>query len=109
MQIRKANAFLLFSLFNLAVLALLFTHGATERQRQGPVLLAKKEMVETIGLTDICLFTDARYTRNPAMADRSSAFQDNPLALDYFPSGSILPIPPHLRDSERDRKTEKHP
>jgi len=109
MPLRKSNVFLLLTLFNIAVLAFLFVHGAIERQRQGPVLLEKKALVKSIGLTDLCLFTDARYTRNPVAADRSSAFQDNPLSLDYFPSGSILPPPPHLKTDERDRKAEKHP
>jgi hypothetical protein len=97
MRHRKSNAFLLLTVFNMVVLTLLFVHGAIERQRQGTVLLVKKEMVSAIGLTDLCLFTDARYTRNPAMADRNSPFQDNPLSLDYFPSGSVLPPPNHLK------------
>ncbi len=98
MPLRKSNAFLLFTVFNLVILAFLFTHGTIERQRSGPVILEKRELVEALGLTDLCLFTDARYTRNPAMADRSSPFQDNPLSLDYFPSGSVVPPPPHLKN-----------
>jgi len=109
MRLRKSNIFFIFTAFNVIVLAVLFIHGGIERQRQGPFLLENKELVEDIGLTDLCLFTDARYTRNLVMADRSSPFQDNPLSLDYFPSGSILPPPSHLRAHEPDRKTEKHP
>jgi hypothetical protein len=41
-------------------------------------------------LTDLCLFTEARYTRHPAMADNHAAFQEHPAAFDHFPSGSIL-------------------
>jgi hypothetical protein len=103
MGVRKSNAFLLFTVLNVTGLVLLFAHGALERQRQAPVLIEKKAMVERLGLTDLCLFTDARYTRNPAVADRSTPFQDNPMSLDYFPSGSILPPPPHLRAHELDR------
>lgn len=47
-------------------------------------------------LTDLCLFTEARYTRNPAMADRHAAFQDHPLALEHFPSGSLFTVPAFL-------------
>jgi hypothetical protein len=47
-----------------------------------------------LGLTDLALFTEARYTRNPALADLHSPFQDHPVALDHFPSGSLI-APPH--------------
>jgi hypothetical protein len=30
------------------------------------------------------------------MADRNTPFQDHPLSLEHFPSGSILALPPHL-------------
>ena len=50
---------------------------------------ASRIMVEKLQLTDLCLFTEARYTRHPSMADLHSAFQDHPLALDHFPSGSL--------------------
>lgn len=48
------------------------------------------------GLTDLCLFTDARYTRHPSLADRHSPFQDYPLAFEHFPSGSLISPPAHL-------------
>jgi len=103
MRMRKSSLFIAFTAGSLACLAVLFAHGAVERQDQAPVINEKRSIVERLGLTDLCLFTDARYTRNPAMADRSTPFQDNPMSLDYFPSGSILPPPPHLRSHELDR------
>lgn len=58
-------------------------------------------LVHDLGLTDLCLFTEARYTRHPAMADRHAAFQDHPMGLDHFPSGSLVAPPtfprPHAR------------
>lgn len=59
------------------------------RQRESSAAL-----VRSLGLTDLCLFTEARYTRNPAMADRHAAFQDHPMGLDHFPSGSLVTPPP---------------
>lgn len=100
---RKSSLFIAFTAGSVVCLALLFAHGAAEKRGQVPVLDEKKILVERLGLTDLCLFTDARYTRNPAVADRSSPFQDNPLSLDYFPSGSVFPPPPHLRSHELDR------
>jgi hypothetical protein len=70
--------------------------GAAEHQHRSCALLVRR-----LGLTDLCLFTEARYTRHPAVADRHAAFQDHPMALDHFPSGSLLAPPtfpsPHAR------------
>ena len=55
-----------------------------------------------LGLTDLCLFTEARYTRHPSMADRGTAFQDHPMSLEHFPSGAIVPVPPHLKQRSSD-------
>jgi hypothetical protein len=57
--------------------------------------------VKQLELTDLCLFTDARYTRHPSMADMHSAFQDLPMAFEHFPSGSLIAPPPHLGKNEK--------
>jgi hypothetical protein len=57
----------------------------------------KARMVERLELSDLCLFTDARYARHPSMADRHTAFQDSPMAMEHFPSGTLVLPPPHLR------------
>jgi hypothetical protein len=54
--------------------------------------------VRELGLTDLALFTEARYTRNPSQADLHSAFQDHPMALEHFPSGSIQQPPRWLTE-----------
>jgi len=55
-----------------------------------------RNLVRELQLTDLCLFTEARYTRHPSMADLHSAFQDHPMALEHFPSGSLV-SPPRFR------------
>jgi hypothetical protein len=57
---------------------------------------ASRAMVRRLGLTDLCLFTEARYTRHPSQADHFAPFQDHPQALEHFPSGSLVapPRPP---------------
>ncbi len=57
---------------------------------------AERAMVKRLGLTDLCLFTEARYTRHPSQADHFAPFQDHPQAREHFPSGSLLspPVPP---------------
>jgi hypothetical protein len=57
---------------------------------------ANRALARWFVFTDPCLFTDARYTRHPSLADRHSPFQDYPLALEHFPSGSLIPPPGHL-------------
>lgn len=94
---RRSTLYLLFVALNIAVLAfLLFIHPMlrwdTDRER----FRREKMLVQALGLTDICLFSEARYTRHPTQADRYSAFQDHPMALEHFPSGSFVSPPEHL-------------
>lgn len=58
-----------------------------------PDIAEKTEMVRRLELTDLCLFTEARYTRHPTQADMHSPFQDHPMSLEHFPSGSLLGPP----------------
>ena len=62
------------------------TIGSTRRER---VMEDKRELVRKLGLTDLCLFTEARYTRHLSQADLASAFQDHPMSFEHFPSGSL--------------------
>lgn len=53
-------------------------------------LPARQQLVSTLALTDLALWTEARYTRHPAMADLFSPFQNHPASFDHFPAGSLL-------------------
>lgn len=57
---------------------------------------ASQTLVQELGLSDLSLFTEARYTRHPSQADRHAPFQDHPGALEHFPTGLLSPPPPHL-------------
>jgi hypothetical protein len=93
---RKSDTFLLYVVANICVLFLLFTHAFVERKKALPHLSNRIRMVHDYQLTDLSLFTEARYTRHPSMADLNTAFQDHPLSLEHFPSGSLVIPPPHL-------------
>ncbi len=54
---------------------------------------SRARLVGQLGLTDLALFTEARYTRHPSQADLHSAFQDHPMSFDHFPSGALVPPP----------------
>lgn len=56
-------------------------------------LTAQHKLVARLGLTDLALFTEARYTRHLSQADLHAPFQDHPMALDHFPSASLVPPP----------------
>jgi hypothetical protein len=83
---------LLFGCLTLNLLLLLsaFLHAGYERERLSHSIQAKEELVRSLSLTDLCLFTEARYTRHPALADLHTPFQDHPLSLEHFPSGSLV-------------------
>lgn len=66
-------------------------------------------LVRQLGLTDLALFTEARYTRHPSQADLNTPFQDHPLGLEHFPSGSLLAPPDTLASSHEnlDKQTNR--
>jgi hypothetical protein len=92
---RSAVFFTLVAL--LAALGLLAGLDAARRRADAEArFAANRPLARWLGVTDLCLFTDARYTRHPSLADRHSPFQDYPLAMEHFPSGSLVLPPAHL-------------
>ncbi|MEG3638013.1 hypothetical protein [Magnetococcus sp. PR-3] len=77
----------------------MFVHLNWVRADHQQRVLANGAWVKKLQLTDLSLFTEARYTRHPTMADRHSAFQDHPLSLEHFPTGSLVAPPEHLRQT----------
>jgi len=94
---RKSGIFFLLTAINTTLLALMGLHSMAAQESARDMLREKSLLVQRLELTDLCLFTDARYTRHPAVADLHSAFQEMPMSFDHFPSGSLMPPPPHLK------------
>ena len=94
---RKSSVYLLYASINILAVCLAVVHAAYTREAATGMLMEKSEIVKRLELTDLCLFTDARYTRHPAMADMNSAFQDMPMAFEHFPSGSLMTPPPYMK------------
>jgi hypothetical protein len=90
---RKTNR----ALAMIGLVGLLFLATQVEawlsRSRAEGMLAAKQSLVSELQLTDVCLFTEARYTRHPSQADLHTPFQDHPLSFDHFPSGSLIKPP----------------
>jgi len=57
---------------------------------------AGSAIARVLGLSDLAIWTEARYTRHPSLADRATAFQDHPGSLEHFPAGSVVMPPRHL-------------
>ncbi len=90
---RKSNYFLLYVAINIVLLFLIFTHASFKRKAALESLGEKTELVNQLQLTDLCLFTEASYTRHLSQSDFNTPFQDSPMSLDHFPSGSLVGPP----------------
>ena len=97
MVVRKSTGFLIVLLVGgLVMVGLLFIHPYLQRDDYARGQAQRKHLVRELQLTDLCLFTEARYTRHLSQADLHSPFQDYPMALEHFPSGSLVLPPEHL-------------
>ncbi|MCE5262189.1 MAG: hypothetical protein LLG97_01505 [Deltaproteobacteria bacterium] len=94
MLLRKSNLFLCFLAVVGTLLFLMFVHAGFRQGADAPMLRQKAEMVRTLGITDLCLFTEASYTRHPSQSDIQTPFQDSPVSLEHFPSGALVAPPP---------------
>ena len=91
--IRRSDIYLGILAAGILALTLIFVHASRTVRTDGSFMRERELIVTKYGLTDLCLFTDARYSRNPSMADRATPFQDHPGSLEHFPSGSIIKPP----------------
>ena len=97
---RKSSLLLLF-LGVLTTLTMLSLLDARLRNGMAMERLERtRQQVKALELTDLSLFTEARYTRHLSQADHHTPFQEHPLALEHFPSGSLL-LPPFSRNSTK--------
>ena len=87
----KHKFFLGFTFLEILVLSVMFLYSRmTVTARNRDEVPAKRELVRNLKLTDLSLWTEARYTRHPSQADVFTAFQDFPSSFEHFPAGSII-------------------
>jgi hypothetical protein len=87
----RHKLFLGFTLLEILVLSIMFLYSQMiVSARNRDEVPAKKELVRQLKLTDLSLWTEARYTRHPSQADIFTAFQDFPSSFEHFPAGSII-------------------
>jgi hypothetical protein len=97
--VRKSTLYISFTLITIMFCMLLLLHSRSRLSTAEAFLRPCSNAAKELQLTDLCLFTEARYTRHPSMADLHSPFQDHPLSLEHFPSGSLV-TPPRFRPEE---------
>jgi len=90
----KHRVFLILTVLEVALLGALLVQSRVVSRRAAAVdVPARRAVVERLGLTDLSLWTEARYARHPSQADLFSAFQDAPSSLEHFPAGSVVVAP----------------
>lgn len=90
---RNSSIFFLYITSEAILLSLLLVYASFSEKSRHANLEEKTMLVKTLKLTDLCLFTEARYTRHLSQADLNTPFQDHPLSLEHFPSGSFTQPP----------------
>ena len=93
---RRSVVYLSCLSFLFLLLVSMFVHARYQQEHAVPRLNEMARTVKELELTDLCLFTEARYTRHPSQADLQTAFQDHPMAMEHFPSGSFMKIPENI-------------
>jgi len=90
----KLRVFLLITALELAVLCgLVVGSQILLRHRAAAEIPRKGQLVKELELTDLAIWTEARYTRHPSQADFFAPFQDCPSSLEHFPAGSVVAAP----------------
>lgn len=87
---------LVFSLILCLLLVLdgaLLVDGLSRRKAEDATLAQLEVVTSGLGLTDLAVATEARYTRHPAVSDPMAPFMDHPGAIEHFPTGAFW-LPP---------------
>ncbi len=90
---RPALVFILLLCLLLALDGALFVDGLSRRKGEDATLAQLEVATSGLGLTDLAVATEARYTRHPAVSDPMAPFMDHPGAIEHFPTGAFW-LPP---------------
>ena len=77
-------------LFSIAVILCIIADSEREWKNSAAERAQQSSAVVLLGLSDMALVTEARYTRHPAVSDRVAPFMDHPGDIEHFPSGSFF-------------------
>jgi hypothetical protein len=105
---RRSSLFMLIMACGFVAMTALLWHGGADAGRH-PAADAARQAALELAITDPCLFTEARYTRHLALADRHAPLQEHPLSLEHFPSGALILPPPTLSAGIDPRQPREEP
>lgn len=63
-------------------------YGANRQQQEADQQM--KLVIQRLGLTDLCIATDARYIRHLSISDPVAPFMDHPGGIEHFPSSAVI-------------------
>ena len=111
----KYKIFFAILFFETLLLTTLMVSASISSTKRTSDLKANQQLVKNLMLTDLSLWTEARYSRHPSQADFFAPFQDFPAAIERFPAGSLTASAINIKLSQtaprpnlRDQITEKH-
>ena len=89
-------SYLALLLFATLVLVAAALHADVAAQRRGTLRAGEglRPLTLSLGLADLAVSTEARYTRHPALSDKAVVGMDLPGAIDPFPSTLFFAPPP---------------
>jgi len=91
---RPALIFISFIVTLLVLDGVLYIHSSYRQAKDITYIPANNIVTSVLGLTDLCVSTEARYTRHPSLSDPVAPFMDHPGCLEHFPTGSFWSPPP---------------
>jgi hypothetical protein len=94
----RYRLFLLFIFLESLLILFLFAYSHYSINRRGGEVVDMRVIVRDLMLTDMAVWTAARYTRHPSQADLFTPFQDFPGSVEHFPAGSIIAPPGVIRE-----------
>jgi len=100
-DMRKSTIYFSFLIVLFLLSGSIFFLSSAQRRNAASDLEEMGRTVKELELTDLSLFMEARYTRHPSQSDLQTAFQDHPMAMEHFPSGSLMKVPEVMRESSR--------
>lgn len=93
--LRPSFCFLAILILLIVTISLCYAHSIYAVRQESERLPVKMATVAVVGSSDLAINTAARYIRHVSLTDVSTAFQDYPCCLDYFP-GAMSVNPPEF-------------
>lgn len=87
----RPSVYLLFAVSLVSLVSGLLMYGVIDKNNSYELSVREsRKTVMALGLSDLAISTEARYTRHPAASDGVVPFMDHPGGLEHFPSGSFF-------------------